>query len=59
MTQRALWNRWRHVFTLFVANSGAVERRLRGLDLLVVADFLALLLTDSQSRSVVVPRLTR
>ena len=29
MTQRALWNRWRDVFTLFVANSGAVERRLR------------------------------
>jgi glycosyltransferase involved in cell wall biosynthesis len=29
MTQRALWNRWRDVFTLFVANSGAMERRLR------------------------------
>ena len=29
MTQRALWNRWRDVFALFVANSAAVERRLR------------------------------
>jgi glycosyltransferase involved in cell wall biosynthesis len=29
MTQRALWNRWRGVFRLFVANSAAVERRLR------------------------------
>lgn len=29
MTQRALWNRWRDVFSLFVANSGALERRLR------------------------------
>lgn len=29
MTQRALWNRWRDVFALFVANSGAMERRLR------------------------------
>jgi glycosyltransferase involved in cell wall biosynthesis len=29
MTQRALWERWRDVFTLFVANSGAMERRLR------------------------------
>jgi glycosyltransferase involved in cell wall biosynthesis len=29
MTQRALWNRWRDVFSLFVANSGAMERRLR------------------------------
>jgi glycosyltransferase involved in cell wall biosynthesis len=29
MAQRALWDRWRDVFDLFVANSGAVERRLR------------------------------
>lgn len=29
MTQRVLWNRWRDVFALFVANSGAMERRLR------------------------------
>lgn len=29
MAQRALWERWRDVFRLFVANSGAVERRLR------------------------------
>ena len=29
MAQRVLWDRWRHVFRLFVANSGAVERRLR------------------------------
>ena len=29
MAQRALWDRWRHVFGLFVANSAAVERRLR------------------------------
>jgi glycosyltransferase involved in cell wall biosynthesis len=29
MAQRVLWDRWRDVFGLFVANSGAVERRLR------------------------------
>ena len=29
MAQRALWERWRDVFALFVANSEAVERRLR------------------------------
>lgn len=29
MTQRVLWNRWRDVFAMFVANSGAMERRLR------------------------------
>ena len=29
MAQRVLWERWRDVFGLFVANSAAVERRLR------------------------------
>lgn len=29
MAQRFLWERWRDVFALFVANSGAVERRLK------------------------------
>lgn len=28
MTQRLLWDRWKDVFTLFVANSEAMERRL-------------------------------
>jgi glycosyltransferase involved in cell wall biosynthesis len=28
MIQRRLWQRWRHVFDLYVANSAAVERRL-------------------------------
>ncbi|HET6363210.1 MAG TPA: glycosyltransferase family 4 protein [Gemmatimonadota bacterium] len=29
MAQRVLWDRWRDVFQLYVANSAAVERRLR------------------------------